>query len=68
MLRSKFVGCLVGSAVGDALGSSFEGSWTFSARALSLYLLGKHSFLEMNNYGKEKNGGCRSGEDRVGNS
>lgn len=27
MLRSKFVGCLVGSAVGDALGSSFEGSW-----------------------------------------
>ena len=28
MLRSKFVGCLVGSAVGDALGSSFEGSWS----------------------------------------
>ena len=28
MLRSKFVGCLVGSAVGDSLGSSFEGSWT----------------------------------------
>ena len=27
LLRSKFVGCLVGSAVGDALGSSFEGSW-----------------------------------------
>lgn len=27
MLKSKFVGCLVGSAVGDALGSSFEGSW-----------------------------------------
>jgi poly(ADP-ribose) glycohydrolase ARH3 len=27
MLRSKFVGCLAGSAVGDALGSSFEGSW-----------------------------------------
>jgi len=26
MLKSKFVGCLVGSAVGDALGSSFEGS------------------------------------------
>jgi len=25
MLKSKFVGCLVGSAVGDALGSSFEG-------------------------------------------
>lgn len=25
MLRSKFVGCLVGSAVGDALGSAFEG-------------------------------------------
>jgi len=25
MLRSKFIGCLVGSAVGDALGSSFEG-------------------------------------------
>jgi poly(ADP-ribose) glycohydrolase ARH3 len=25
MLRSKFVGCLVGSAVGDALGSSLEG-------------------------------------------
>ena len=28
MLRSKFVGCLVGSAVGDALGSVFEGSWS----------------------------------------
>ncbi|MFQ6064374.1 MAG: ADP-ribosylglycohydrolase family protein [Candidatus Bathyarchaeia archaeon] len=27
-MRSKFVGCLVGSAVGDALGSSFEGSWS----------------------------------------
>ncbi len=27
MLRSKFVGCLVGSALGDALGRSFEGSW-----------------------------------------
>jgi len=27
MLRSKFIGCLVGSAVGDALGSSFEGLW-----------------------------------------
>ncbi|MFQ5999150.1 MAG: ADP-ribosylglycohydrolase family protein [Candidatus Bathyarchaeia archaeon] len=27
MLRSKFIGCLVGSAVGDALGSSFEGFW-----------------------------------------
>ncbi|MGQ9459711.1 MAG: ADP-ribosylglycohydrolase family protein [Candidatus Bathyarchaeaceae archaeon] len=27
MLRSKFIGCLVGSAIGDALGSSFEGSW-----------------------------------------
>jgi len=27
MLKSKFVGCLVGSAVGDALGSSFEGLW-----------------------------------------
>ncbi|MFB0501261.1 MAG: ADP-ribosylglycohydrolase family protein [Candidatus Bathyarchaeia archaeon] len=26
MLRSKFVGCLVGSAVGDALGSPLEGS------------------------------------------
>jgi hypothetical protein len=39
-----------------------------NARALSLYLLGKHSFLEMKDYGKEKNGGCRSGEDRVGNS
>ena len=25
MLKSKFVGCLIGSAVGDALGSSFEG-------------------------------------------
>jgi len=29
MPRSKFVGCLIGSAVGDALGSSFEG---FSGR------------------------------------
>lgn len=28
MLKSKFVGCLVGSAVGDALGRSFEGLWT----------------------------------------
>ena len=27
MLKSKFLGCLIGSAVGDALGSSFEGSW-----------------------------------------
>jgi len=27
MLRLKFVGCLVGSAVGDALGSSLEGLW-----------------------------------------
>ena len=27
MLRLKFVGCLVGSAVGDALGGSFEGLW-----------------------------------------
>ena len=27
MLRSKSVGCLVGSAVGDALGSSLEGLW-----------------------------------------
>ncbi len=27
MLRSRFAGCLVGSAVGDALGSSFEGLW-----------------------------------------
>ncbi len=25
MLKQKFVGCLVDSAVGDALGSSFEG-------------------------------------------
>jgi len=28
MLKSKFVGCLVGSAVGDALGRSLEGLWT----------------------------------------
>jgi poly(ADP-ribose) glycohydrolase ARH3 len=27
MLKSKFVGCLVGSAVGDALGRSLEGLW-----------------------------------------
>jgi len=27
MMKSKFVGCLVGSAIGDALGSSFEGLW-----------------------------------------
>jgi len=27
MMKSKFIGCLVGSAVGDALGSSFEGLW-----------------------------------------
>ena len=27
MRRSKFVGSLIGCAVGDALGSSFEGSW-----------------------------------------
>jgi len=27
MLRSKFVGCLVGSAVGDALGRPLEGLW-----------------------------------------
>ena len=32
MLRSKFVGCLIGSAVGDALGSSFEGLWIPEAR------------------------------------
>jgi len=32
MLRSKFVGCLVGSAVGDALGSSFEGSRVSEAK------------------------------------
>ena len=32
MLRSKFVGCLVGSAVGDALGSSFEGSSIFELK------------------------------------
>ena len=32
MLRSKFVGCLIGSAVGDALGSSFEGSWSSEAK------------------------------------
>lgn len=25
--KSKFVGCMVGSAVGDALGASFEGLW-----------------------------------------
>ena len=31
MSRSKFVGCLVGSAVGDALGSSFEGLWRVEA-------------------------------------
>jgi ADP-ribosylglycohydrolase len=28
MLKPKFVECLVGNAVGDAPGSSFEGSWT----------------------------------------
>jgi poly(ADP-ribose) glycohydrolase ARH3 len=27
MLRSKFAGCLVGSAVGDAMGRSLEGLW-----------------------------------------
>jgi len=27
MVRSKFVGCLVGSSIGDSLGSSFEGLW-----------------------------------------
>ncbi len=27
VMKSKFVGCLVGSAVGDALGSLFEGFW-----------------------------------------
>jgi poly(ADP-ribose) glycohydrolase ARH3 len=32
MLRSKFIGCLVGSAIGDALGSSFEGSWFSEAK------------------------------------
>jgi len=32
MLRSKFLGCLVGSAVGDALGSSSEGSWVSEAK------------------------------------
>ncbi len=32
MLRSKFVGCLVGSAVGDALGSSLEGLWISKLR------------------------------------
>ena len=39
-----------------------------NARALSLYLLGKYSLLELKDYDKEKNGGCRSGEDRVGTS
>jgi poly(ADP-ribose) glycohydrolase ARH3 len=32
MLNSKFVGCLVGSAVGDALGSSSEGLWVSEAK------------------------------------
>jgi len=32
MLRSKFIGCLVGSAIGDALGSSFEGLWVSEAK------------------------------------
>ena len=35
MLRSKFVGCLVGSAVGDALGSSFEGSWALEVNLVN---------------------------------
>jgi len=26
--KSKFVGCMIGSAIGDALGASFEGLWT----------------------------------------
>ena len=29
--RSKFIGCLVGLAVGDAVGASFEGLYTFGA-------------------------------------
>jgi len=29
-----------------------------TARALGLYLLGKHSSLEMKGYGKERDGGC----------
>ena len=29
-MEAKFVGCLVGSAIGDALGASFEGSWVKS--------------------------------------
>ncbi|KPV63830.1 MAG: ADP-ribosylglycohydrolase [Candidatus Bathyarchaeota archaeon BA2] len=32
MLRSKFIGCLVGSAVGDALGRSSEGLWFSEAK------------------------------------
>lgn len=32
MHRSKFIGCLVGSVVGDALGGSFEGRWIFKHR------------------------------------
>jgi len=32
MMRSKFLGCLVGSAVGDALGSSSEGLWVSEAK------------------------------------
>jgi ADP-ribosylglycohydrolase len=26
--ESRFVGCMVGSAIGDALGAVFEGTWT----------------------------------------
>ena len=27
LLEGRFVGCLVGSVVGDSLGASFEGLW-----------------------------------------
>jgi poly(ADP-ribose) glycohydrolase ARH3 len=37
MLKSKFVGCLIGSAVGDALGSSFEGFMSSSVDAESFH-------------------------------
>jgi poly(ADP-ribose) glycohydrolase ARH3 len=41
MLKSKFVGCLVGSAVGDALGSSFEGSSGLKKRRIGVSFSGR---------------------------
>ncbi|MCD6504576.1 ADP-ribosylglycohydrolase family protein [Candidatus Bathyarchaeota archaeon] len=42
-LRSKFLGCMVGAAIGDAVGAFFEGRWRIALEEVAARLLEEHT-------------------------